>query len=203
MKRIGRPGRRAVNASASARAAALRHHDIGHDDIHAAGEEVVALDVADEVEAELGAEAGGLAGQLGALGFLGPVAEDADAGIGAAQDGLGVDLAHEGELHEVQGLALGVRAGVEQKLDGLEVVLARRVDERRDHEQPEVFARAEAHINSLNPQRMLERGYSITQTADGGIVRDSALLQSGQALRLTFARGSAEAEVKSAIAPEK
>jgi hypothetical protein len=35
VKRIGRPGRRAVNASASARAAALRHHDIGHDDIHA------------------------------------------------------------------------------------------------------------------------------------------------------------------------
>ena len=65
------------------------------------------------------------------------------------------------------------------------------------------LARAEAHINSLNPQRMLERGYSITQTADGGIVRDSVLLQSGQALRLTFARGSAEAEVKSAMAPEK
>ena len=65
------------------------------------------------------------------------------------------------------------------------------------------LARADAHINSLNPQRMLERGYSITQTADGGIVRDSVLLQSGQALRLTFARGSAEAEVKSAMAPEK
>jgi exodeoxyribonuclease VII large subunit len=64
------------------------------------------------------------------------------------------------------------------------------------------LTRAEAHISSLNPQLMLERGYSITQVADGGIVRDGAQLQVGQALRLTFARGLAQVEVTVAVTPE-
>ena len=57
--------------------------------------------------------------------------------------------------------------------------------------------RAEAHIASLNPQLMLERGYSIAETAQGVIVRDAAALRVGETLRVTFARGAVQTEVKS------
>jgi exodeoxyribonuclease VII large subunit len=62
------------------------------------------------------------------------------------------------------------------------------------------LGRAEAHVTSLNPQRMLERGYSIAETANGAIVRDAATLGVGEPLRVTFARGSAVTEVKSKAA---
>ena len=38
------------------------------------------------------------------------------------------------------------------------------------------LARLEAHLKHLNPQSVLERGYSITESAGGGIVRDAARL---------------------------
>ena len=43
---------------------------------------------------------------------------------------------------------------------------------------------------------MLERGYSITETADSTIVRDSSQLAIGGELKITFARGWAGAQVK-------
>lgn len=52
-----------------------------------------------------------------------------------------------------------------------------------------------AQLASLNPHAVLERGYSITQSADGGIVRDAAQLAPGDELQLTFARGGARARV--------
>jgi exodeoxyribonuclease VII large subunit len=57
-------------------------------------------------------------------------------------------------------------------------------------------ARAEAHIDALNPQRVLERGYSIAETADGAVVRDAAVLNAGDLLNIRFARGQVESEVK-------
>jgi exodeoxyribonuclease VII large subunit len=57
-------------------------------------------------------------------------------------------------------------------------------------------ARAEAHIHSLNPQLMLERGYSITETTAGSIVRDAAALAVGEEVRVRFARGQARVAVK-------
>ncbi len=59
------------------------------------------------------------------------------------------------------------------------------------------LARAEAHITSLNPQLILERGYSITETVDGTLVRDAATLAVGAEIRVRFARGTARAQVKS------
>ncbi len=58
------------------------------------------------------------------------------------------------------------------------------------------LARAEAHIASLNPQLMLERGYSIAETAEGVIVRDAAALAVDDEIRVTFARGAVRASVK-------
>lgn len=59
-----------------------------------------------------------------------------------------------------------------------------------------VLGRIAAHLDHLNPQRVLERGYSITQTDGGGIVRDSAALAVGEPLRITFARGWAGVKVE-------
>lgn len=53
-----------------------------------------------------------------------------------------------------------------------------------------------AHLLHLNPQRVLERGYSIAETADGAIVRDAAQLAAEQELKLTLAKGWAAVKVK-------
>ena len=53
-----------------------------------------------------------------------------------------------------------------------------------------------AHLLHLNPQRVLERGYSITETADGEIIRDSAQLADDQELKVTLAKGWAGVKVK-------
>jgi exodeoxyribonuclease VII large subunit len=55
---------------------------------------------------------------------------------------------------------------------------------------------ADAHLKHLNPQLVLERGYSIAETATGMIVRDSDVVNAGDELRVTFARGWARTEVK-------
>lgn len=60
----------------------------------------------------------------------------------------------------------------------------------------ERLAGIRAHLLHLNPQRVLERGYSITETADGRIVRDGAQLAPEQELKLTLARGWARVKVK-------
>jgi exodeoxyribonuclease VII large subunit len=58
------------------------------------------------------------------------------------------------------------------------------------------MGRLEAHLDDLNPRSVLERGYSITEGGDGRIVRDSVRLATGQDVKITFARGWAEAQVK-------
>ena len=53
-----------------------------------------------------------------------------------------------------------------------------------------------SHLLHLNPQRVLERGYSITETVDGAIIRDSAQLTEEQELKVTLAKGWAGVRVK-------
>lgn len=53
-----------------------------------------------------------------------------------------------------------------------------------------------SHLLHLNPQRVLERGYSITESADGSIIRDSAQLTEEQELKVTLAKGWAGVRVK-------
>jgi exodeoxyribonuclease VII large subunit len=57
-------------------------------------------------------------------------------------------------------------------------------------------AGAAAHLKHLNPQHVLERGYSITETGAGKIVRDGSGLAVGEEVKITFARGWAGAQVK-------
>jgi exodeoxyribonuclease VII large subunit len=49
-----------------------------------------------------------------------------------------------------------------------------------------------ARLRALDPQRVVERGFSVVQTAAGDVVRDPRGLAIGQTLRLRMARGSAE-----------
>jgi exodeoxyribonuclease VII large subunit len=58
-------------------------------------------------------------------------------------------------------------------------------------------AQQAAQLASLNPQAVLERGYSITAAADGSIVRDAASLAAGDEVKISLARGSVRAGVKS------
>jgi exodeoxyribonuclease VII large subunit len=55
---------------------------------------------------------------------------------------------------------------------------------------------AQSHLLHLSPERVLDRGYSITETAGGAIVRDSAQLTAEQELKVTLARGWASVRVK-------
>ena len=54
----------------------------------------------------------------------------------------------------------------------------------------------ESHLKHLNPDLVLERGYSIATTASGAIVHDAGQVKPGDELKVTFARGSAETEIK-------
>ena len=53
-----------------------------------------------------------------------------------------------------------------------------------------------AQLAQLNPRAVLERGYSMVETASGKIVHDSAQLKRDDEVRLTFAKGWARAQVK-------
>ena len=58
-----------------------------------------------------------------------------------------------------------------------------------------------SHLTHLNPELVLERGYSIAQNASGAIVRDAGELAVGDELRVTFARGTAQTQVRSTKRP--
>ncbi len=55
---------------------------------------------------------------------------------------------------------------------------------------------AAQHLILLDPNKVLERGYSIVQDASGAVVSDAGQLVVGAELRITFAKGWARTEVK-------
>ncbi|HEY0337224.1 MAG TPA: exodeoxyribonuclease VII large subunit [Burkholderiales bacterium] len=59
------------------------------------------------------------------------------------------------------------------------------------------LASIEAHLKHLNPELVLERGYSIVTNAAGNVVYDVAQIATGDEVTLSLGRGSAQAEVKS------
>ncbi|HVY07871.1 MAG TPA: exodeoxyribonuclease VII large subunit [Burkholderiales bacterium] len=60
-----------------------------------------------------------------------------------------------------------------------------------------------AHLTHLNPHAVLQRGYSIVQKDGGAIVRSSEAIERGEVLRVTFARGAADARVENIEIPEE
>ncbi len=58
-------------------------------------------------------------------------------------------------------------------------------------------ARLSANLQHLNPQSILQRGYSIVRDAQGNIVRDSGAIEVGSSVNLKFAVGAASASITS------
>ena len=65
------------------------------------------------------------------------------------------------------------------------------------------LGRMQANMDHLNPQAVLERGYSIVAKPGGQIVRSSQQVAAGEVLRLTFARGAAQTKVEHIEIPEE
>ena len=65
------------------------------------------------------------------------------------------------------------------------------------------LGRMQANLDHLNPQAVLERGYSIVAKLGGQIVRSSQQVAAGEVLRLTFARGAAQTKVEHIEIPEE
>jgi exodeoxyribonuclease VII large subunit len=65
------------------------------------------------------------------------------------------------------------------------------------------LARMSANLAHLNPQAVLERGYSIVGKQDGRIVRSAEQIAAGEPLRVTFAHGAAQARVEHIEIPEE
>ena len=57
------------------------------------------------------------------------------------------------------------------------------------------FARAETRLALLSPYSVLERGYSLTVTESGNVVRDSASLAPGERIVTRFCKGEVVSEV--------
>ncbi len=57
------------------------------------------------------------------------------------------------------------------------------------------LATLEARLHALDPQRVIERGFSVVQSLDGQLLTDPRQLAAGQRLALTMARGAAEVEL--------
>lgn len=64
------------------------------------------------------------------------------------------------------------------------------IGRRRD-----LLVRLAASLDHLSPQAVLKRGFSLVRKPDGSIVRASAQLARGDAVRLTFAEGEADAQI--------
>jgi len=97
------------------------------------------------------------------------------------------------------GLRLAARAPAVAELQRGCAELARRLRDgarRRLETAAALLARLDAHLKHLNPQSVLERGYSITQDRRGRIVLDAAQLAAGAGVRITFSKGWAEARVE-------
>src|ERR1700694_670391 len=66
----------------------------------------------------------------------------------------------------------------------------------RIHRCGALLERLQATLASVDPTAVLSRGYSITRTAAGELVRDAAQVRDGERLHTTLARGSLESEVR-------
>src|SRR5437773_981624 len=100
-------------------------------------------------------------------------------------DSLARRLVHPGErLRSHQQLVTQLRArlafGVSQRI----------------HRCSALLERFQATLASVDPTAVLARGYSITRSAAGELLRDSAQVRAGERLHTTLARGSLESEVR-------
>jgi exodeoxyribonuclease VII large subunit len=82
-----------------------------------------------------------------------------------------------------------------QRLPGLQQTMAHRLESALA-ERKQNLRRLEVQLRALNPLSVLNRGYSLTLTADGTVVRDIEQLKTGDSLKTRLAKGSFISEVK-------
>ena len=82
-----------------------------------------------------------------------------------------------------------------QRLPGLQQTMIHRLESAVTEKRQSV-RRLEVQLRALSPLAVLDRGYSLTQTADGEVVRDVDRLKKGDMLKTRFAKGTVISEVK-------
>ena len=123
--------------------------------------------------------------------------------LGAARARLGAAFAsrtHDAEWRLVRAIrrlaaAMPNLALLQQRIGQLDAAL-RRATPQRICALGEDLARLSLSLAHLDPAAVLARGYAIARRPDGSLVRDSAGLQAGDPLQLSFARGAAAVRVE-------
>jgi exonuclease VII large subunit/REP element-mobilizing transposase RayT len=82
-----------------------------------------------------------------------------------------------------------------QRLPNLQQIMTHRL-ESAVTERKQNLRRLEVQLRALNPLAVLNRGYSLTQTAEGKVLRDVAQIETGTTVRTRLARGIFISEVK-------
>ncbi|MBI9020513.1 MAG: exodeoxyribonuclease VII large subunit [Verrucomicrobia bacterium] len=83
----------------------------------------------------------------------------------------------------------------QQRLPGLQQTMTHRL-ESAVAERKQTLRRLEVQLRALSPLAVLDRGYSLTQTADGVVVRDADAVKPGDRIKTRFAKGTIISEVK-------
>lgn len=86
-------------------------------------------------------------------------------------------------------------AAQRQRLPQLQQTMIHRL-ENAVTERKQNVRRLDAQLRAFNPLAVLDRGYSLTQTADGNVVHDANQLNPGDLLKTRFATGTILSEVK-------
>jgi len=98
------------------------------------------------------------------------------------------------------GLARGLKAGVRTRAQALETLSGRFLRARPSQAlkvRREALRQLERRLQSLGPEQVLARGYSITLAADtGAVVRDAATVKPGQKLRTRLKQGEITSQVE-------
>ena len=81
-----------------------------------------------------------------------------------------------------------------QRLPNLQQIMTHRM-ESAVTERKQNLRRLEVQLRALNPLAVLNRGYSLTQTAEGVVVRDAVSVKTGDTLKTRFAKGAVISEV--------
>jgi exodeoxyribonuclease VII large subunit len=82
-----------------------------------------------------------------------------------------------------------------QRLPGLQQAMTHRLQSTVGEKKQNV-KRLEAQLRALSPLGVLDRGYSLTETTEGVVVRNAGDIKKGDLIKTRFAKGSITSEVK-------
>lgn len=97
-----------------------------------------------------------------------------------------------------QTMVHALRSGVQQRqqrVDQSAIALSHRLESAVAGRKQDL-KRLGLQLRALSPLAVLDRGYSLTQTVDGDVVRDASRLKKGDTLKTRFAKGTVLSEVK-------